>query len=38
MPYYFQVVHFLKSDSKYREGKIDRKSDKKREKQLLAQL
>lgn len=32
MLYYLQAVHFLKNDSKYKERKIDGKSDKKREK------
>lgn len=27
MPYYFQVIHFLKSDNKYKKGEINRKND-----------
>lgn len=38
MPYHHQVVCFLKGDNKYKKGRIDRRSDTKRGKQLLAQL
>ena len=38
MPYHLQIVRFLKGDNKYREERIDGRSDTKRGKELLAQL
>ena len=38
MPRHLQIARFLKGDNKYREGKIDGRSDTKQGKQLLAQL
>ena len=38
MLYHLQIIRFLKGDNKYREEKIDKKSDTKQEKKLLAQI
>lgn len=38
IPCYLQIVRFLKGDNKYRDGRIDGRSDTKWGKQLLTQL
>lgn len=38
MPHYLRIFCFLKGNNKYREGRIDGRSDIKWKKQLLVQL